>query len=321
MPRLSKNDPRRAVAREISYASSAASRGGRAMIRVMENATGRLALIKRADGYDDEVRLGRDFWQVMVERYGLDLRVVGGSLDLIPREGPLILIANHPYGILDGLMMGHILSLVRGDFRIMAHRVFRKAEDIERVILPISFDDTKEALALNIATRKTALSYLGQGGAIGIFPGGTVSTAAKPFGQPMDPGWRSFTARMIAKSDATVVPVFFDGHNSRLFQLMSHLHSTLRMGLLIKEFRARVNSPVDVVVGQPIPRAELDGYAGDARAMMAFLRETTYGSARAPWTHRRGVSSSNSAIARLKRTRGASARSWGIATDGCGHFR
>ena len=208
MPRLSKNDPRRAVAREISYASSAASRGGRAMIRVMENATGRLALIKRADGYDDEVRLGRDFWQVMVERYGLDLRVVGGSLDLIPREGPLILIANHPYGILDGLMMGHILSLVRGDFRIMAHRVFRKAEDIERVILPISFDETKEALALNIATRKTALSYLGQGGAIGIFPGGTVSTAAKPFGQPMDPGWRSFTARMIAKSDATVVPVF-----------------------------------------------------------------------------------------------------------------
>ena len=277
MPRLSKNDPRRAVAREISYASSAASRGGRAMIRVMENATGRLALIKRADGYDDEVRLGRDFWQVMVERYGFDLRVVGGSLDLIPREGPLILIANHPYGILDGLMMGHILSLVRGDFRIMAHRVFRKAEDIERVILPISFDETKEALALNIATRKTALSYLGQGGAIGIFPGGTVSTAAKPFGQPMDPGWRSFTARMIAKSDATVVPVFFDGHNSRLFQLMSHLHSTLRMGLLIKEFRARVNSPVDVVVGQPIPRAELDGYAGDARAMMAFLRETTYG--------------------------------------------
>jgi len=277
MPRLSKNDPRRAVAREISYASSAASRGGRAMIRVMENATGRLALIKRADGYDDEVRLGRDFWQVMVERYGLDLRVVGGSLDLIPREGPLILIANHPYGILDGLMMGHILSLVRGDFRIMAHRVFRKAEDIERVILPISFDDTKEALALNIATRKTALSYLGQGGAIGIFPGGTVSTAAKPFGQPMDPGWRSFTARMIAKSDATVVPVFFDGHNSRLFQLMSHLHSTLRMGLLINEFRARVNSPVDVVVGQPIPRAALDGYAGDARAMMAFLRETTYG--------------------------------------------
>lgn len=277
MPRRVSKDPNSAVAREISYASSAASRGGQAMIRVMENATGRLSLIKRAAGYDSEVREGRDFWQVMVERYGLDLKLVGGSLDLIPREGPLVLIANHPYGILDGLMMGYILSQARGDFRILAHRVFRKADDIERVILPISFDETKEALALNIETRKTALAYLAQGGAIGIFPGGTVSTAARPFGQPMDPGWRSFTARMIAKSDATVVPVFFDGHNSRLFQLMSHLHTTLRMGLLIKEFRARVNRPVEVVVGKPIPRAELEPYAGDARAMMEFLRETTYG--------------------------------------------
>ena len=277
MPRRPITDQARAVAREISYASSAASRGGRAMIRVMENATGRINLIRRAEGYDAEVAQGRDFWQVIVERYGLELKVTGGSLDLIPREGPVIMIANHPYGILDGLMMGHILSLARGDFRILAHRVFRKAEDINKVILPISFDDTKEAVALNLETRKAALRYLADGGAIGIFPGGTVSTAARPFGQPMDPGWRSFTARMIAKSEATVVPVFFEGHNSRLFQLMSHLHTTLRMGLLIKEFRARVNSPVEVVIGQPIPRAALDPYARDARAMMDFLRETTYG--------------------------------------------
>jgi putative hemolysin len=276
MPRRPIHDQPRAVAREMSYASSAASRGGRAMIRVMENATGRIDLIRRAAGYDAEVAQGRDFWQVIVDRYGLELRVVGGSLDLIPRDGPLILIANHPYGILDGLMMGHILSLVRGDFRILAHRVFRKAEDIDRVILPISFDETKEALALNLETRKEALRYLADGGAIGIFPGGTVSTAARPFGRPMDPGWRGFTARMISKSDATVVPVFFDGHNSRLFQVMSHLHTTLRMGLLIKEFRARVNSPVEIVIGQPIPRAALDPYAKDTKAMMEFLRESTY---------------------------------------------
>lgn len=246
------------------------------MIRVMENATGRIGLIRKAQGYDSEVRQGRDFWEVMVERYGLELRVTGGSLSTIPAEGPVVMIANHPYGILDGLMMGHILAQARGDFRILAHRIFRKAEDIERIILPISFDETKEALALNIETRKTALRYLADGGAIGIFPGGTVSTAARPFGRPMDPGWRSFTARMIAKSDATVVPVFFDGHNSRLFQLMSHLHTTLRMGLLIKEFRARVNSPVEVVIGDPIPRAALEPYARDAKAMMDFLRETTY---------------------------------------------
>ncbi|QFT80681.1 2-acyl-glycerophospho-ethanolamine acyltransferase [Roseovarius sp. THAF27] len=266
----------RHVARDISYAYSAQTRGGRAMIRTMENLTGRIRLIKRAAGYEQEVAAGRDFWQVMVERYGLTLDVVGGSLDSIPRTGPLILIANHPYGILDGLMMGHILSQTRGDFRILAHKVFRKAEDLNRVILPISFDETKEAVALNVETRKTALNYLKDGGAIGIFPGGTVSTAAKPFAQPLDPGWRGFTARMVAKSDATVVPIFFEGHTSRLFQLASHLHYTLRMGLLIKEFCKRVDTSVQVVVGQPIAQDELRARAGDTKSMMAFLRHKTY---------------------------------------------
>lgn len=264
------------VAREISYAHSAQSKGGRALIRVLENVTGRIKLIKRADGYDREVAEGRDFWQVMVDRYGLSLDITAGSLANIPSEGPLILVANHPYGILDGLMMGHILSEVRGDFRILAHRVFRKAEDLDRVILPISFDDTKEATKLNIETRKTALRYLADGGAIGIFPGGTVSTAPKPFGQAMDPGWRAFTARMIAKSGATVVPVFFEGANSRLFQVASHLHATLRMALLIKEFKRRVDEPVKVVIGAPIPREQIEEHRADARAMMDFLRQSTY---------------------------------------------
>ncbi|WP_297771971.1 lysophospholipid acyltransferase family protein [uncultured Roseovarius sp.] len=268
--------PDRQIARDISYAYSAQTKGGRAMIRTMENLTGRIALIKRAAGYETEVSLGRDFWDVIVERYGLTLDVVGGSLANIPRKGPLVLIANHPYGILDGLMMGHILSQTRGDFRILAHQVFRKAEDLNKVILPISFDGTKEAIALNLATRKASLDYLGQGGAIGIFPGGTVSTAAKPFSRPMDPGWRGFTAKMIAKSEATVVPVYFDGHTSRLFQLASHLHVTLRMGLLIKEFRKRVDTPVKVVVGDPIQRGTLSQYAGDTKSLMAFLRSKTY---------------------------------------------
>ncbi|EAQ27139.1 lysophospholipid acyltransferase family protein [Roseovarius sp. 217] len=268
--------PDRQIARDISYAYSAQTKSGRAMIRTMENLTGRIALIKRAAGYESEVAGGRDFWDVIVERYGLTLDVVGGSLSNIPKEGPLVLIANHPYGILDGLMMGHILSQTRGDFRILAHQIFRKAEDLNKVILPISFDETKEAVALNLATRKTALDYLGQAGAIGIFPGGTVSTAAKPFSHPMDPGWRGFTAKMIAKSQAAVVPVYFDGHTSRLFQLASHLHVTLRMGLLIKEFRKRIDTPVRVVVGDPIPRSTLSQYAGDTKSLMAFLRAKTY---------------------------------------------
>jgi len=129
----------------------------------------------------------------------------------------------------------------------------------------------------NLETRREALSYLGEGGAIGIFPGGTVSTAAKPFRKtPLDPSWRNFTARMVAKSGATVVPVFFDGTTSRLFQIASHMHSNLRMGLLIKKFSKRVDSPVDVVIGAPIDAVELKARASDSKAMMDFLLQSTY---------------------------------------------
>lgn len=267
----------RQVARDISYSFSAQTRSGRAVIRTLENATGRLRLIKRAAGYQHEVARGADFWDVMVQRYGLSLNVIGGSLENIPQDGPLVMVANHPYGILDGLMLGHILSQRRaGDFRILAHRIFRKAEDLDRVILPISFDENREAMALNLETRKAALSYLDEGGAIGVFPGGTVSTSARPFSRPLDPGWRTFTAKMISKSGATVVPIYFEGQNSRLFQLASRLHNTLRLALFIKEFRRRVDEPVSVVVGEAITQDELAPYRSDQKAMMDFLRRRTY---------------------------------------------
>lgn len=266
----------RHIARDITYSHSAKTRSGRAMIRLLENSTGRLQLIKRAQGYEQDVANGRNFWSVIAERYGLSLDLISGSLDTIPKSGPLILIANHPYGILDGLMMGYILAEYRGDFRILAHQVFRKAEDLNKVILPIRFDETKEAVQQNIEVRKTALEYLANDGAIGIFPGGTVSTSAGPFTFPMDPAWRTFTARMIAKSNATVVPLFFDGHTSRLFQIASHLHYTLRMGLLLKEFKKRVDTKVRIAVGSPIGRDILDPLASDPKALMAYLREATY---------------------------------------------
>lgn len=264
------------VAREISYASSASTRAGRALIRSVENLTGRLQLIRMAGDYASEVGAGRDFWQVMADRYGLTPQIVGGGLENIPAQGPVLVVANHPYGILDGLMLGHLLARRRGDFRILANRVFRKAEELNRVILPISFDETREAMAGNVETRRVALDYLRGGGCIAVFPGGTVSTALKPFGRPMDPGWRRFTARLIAKSGAVVVPVYFEGHNSRMFQLASHLHQTLRLALLVKEFRARVGTPVRLVIGAPLDPARLAEKAGDAQGLMDYLRAETY---------------------------------------------
>lgn len=273
---LRKKQRRNNPARDISYASSVSSRRAQVLVRTMENLTGRPRLIRRAAGYQDEVAAGADFWQVMAHRYNLRLDLQGSSLDSIPRTGPLVAVANHPFGILDGLVMGGVLSQTRGDFRILANRVFRRAEALDDVILPVSFDGTRAAQATNIETRKRAIDYLHNGGAIGIFPGGTVSTAPRPFGRAMDPRWRTFTARLIAKSQASVVPIYFDGTNSRLFQVASHMHSTLRMGLLVREFKRSVRAPVRMVVGAPLDPAQVQARAGDARAMMDFLRESTY---------------------------------------------
>lgn len=270
--------PTRQLARHVTYATSARSRPGRFLVRVLENAGGRLALIRRARGYEAELAQGRDFWEVMSRRYRIELEVMSGTLESLPRQGPLVVVANHPYGLLDGLTLGRILSERRaGDFRIMAHSVFEGAPELRRVILPIDFAETRGARATNLATRAEALDYLARGGAIGVFPGGTVSTAATPFGPPLDPLWRSFTAKLAIQPTTTVVPVFFEGANSRLFQVASHLHYALRLGLLIPEFRARIEGPVRFVVGEPVPRSEIEAFGRDARALMAFLRARTYG--------------------------------------------
>ena len=269
---------------DISYSFAARNRAAQLLIRTVENLTGRPRLLRLALGYEREVELGRDFWEVMQERYRIKMEFVGGGLENVPATGPVVLVANHPYGILDGLAMGRILSAARGDFRIVAHvvfrkarEVFRKARELENVILPIDFGESKTAVARNLETRRQALDYLARGGAIGIFPGGTVSTAAKPFSRARDPFWKTFTAKMIARSNAAVVPVHFDGANSRLFQIASHINQTLRTALLISEFDSRVGDPLRVTIGKALPPGEIRARARDSRGLMDYLRRETYG--------------------------------------------
>ena len=267
-----KND----VARDISYATSANGLMGELFIRSIENITGRMGLIKRAKDYDKEVAKGRNFWEVIVERYNIEMNIVKGSLVDIPKKGPVVIVSNHPFGILDGLLLGYILSKTRKDFKIIANRVFRKAKDLDDVILPISFEENREGNIQNINTRNEAIRFLKSGGIVGIFPGGTVATSAKLFSRPLDPFWKRFTSKLISKSDATVVPIFFGGSNSRLFQIASHLSYNLRMALLIREFGRKVDRKVDVAIGKKIGSKHLQKYSKDLDGMMEYLRVQSY---------------------------------------------
>ena len=264
------------VSHDVSYAHSAQSRLGWTVIRCLENATGRSALLSRLPNLQKNMHSIQNFWHSTMEGYGVTIDIMQGELRDIPVDRPLIVVANHPYGILDGLVMGSVLTQSGANFKIIANDIFNKAQEIGEKILPISFKNTREAVLLNLRTRKNALTHLSHGGAIGIFPGGTVSTSSKLFSQPADPVWRSFTAKMIFKSNALVVPIFFDGNTSRIFQLASHLHPTVRAGLLLREFKLRLNKPVRIVIGKPIPRFRLDLFKNDSRKIMDFLRLETY---------------------------------------------
>jgi len=261
---------------DVSYAHSAQSKLGRAIIRCLENATGRSALLSRSPNLRSNVHSIQNLWHSIMEGYGVTIDIMQGELGDIPVDQPFIVVANHPYGILDGLVMGSVLAQSGANFKIIANDIFNKALEISDKILPISFKNTREAISLNLRTRKNAITHLSHGGAIGIFPGGTVSTSSKLFSQPADPSWRSFTAKMIFKSNALVVPIFFDGNTSRIFQLASHLHPNIRAGLLLREFKLRLDKPVRIVIGKPIPRCRIDLFKNDSRKIMDFLRLETY---------------------------------------------
>ena len=267
-----KND----VARDISYATSANGVMGQFLIRSVENVTGRIGLIRRAKDYEKEVAKGRNFWEVIVEKYNIEMNIVKGCLREIPKEGPVVIVSNHPFGILDGLLMGYILSKTRKDFKIIANRVFRKAKDLDEVVLPISFEENREGNLQNLKTRNEAIHFLKAGGIVGIFPGGTVATSAKLFSRPLDPFWKRFTSKLILKSNATVVPIFFGGSNSRLFQIASHMSYNLRMALLIREFGMKIDRKVDVGIGKKISSNYLQKFSRDLDGMMEYLRFQSY---------------------------------------------
>ncbi|MEG9862741.1 MAG: 1-acyl-sn-glycerol-3-phosphate acyltransferase, partial [Parvularculales bacterium] len=197
--------------------------------------------------------------------------------------GPLVCIANHPFGVLDGLIMGYLLSLRRGkDFKIFAHGVFQHTEDVGAYILPVMFDEDAETVRKNLSVRREALDYLNDGGAIGIFPSGQVATSLKPFGDAIDRQWGVYTGRLVMRSRATVVPIYFAGQNSRLFQLMARVNDLVRVGLLLRELAKSYKGGVDLVIGKPVEREEIEKREQNPKLLMEYLRRCTYSLATPP---------------------------------------
>ena len=144
-------------------------------------------------------------------------------------------------------------------------------------LLRVDFSGTREALAANVAMRKAALDHVKAGGCVIVFPSGGVATTPRPFDRTaVDDEWKPFTAKLITHGNASVTPFFFDGQNSRLFQMASHLSLELRLALVFREVRRRMGKTLQVEIGETLSPDDLAA-AGKRRGLMEFLRERTYG--------------------------------------------
>ena len=198
-----------------------------------------------------------------------------------PPTGPVVVVANHPYGVLDGIVISWLISKVRTDFVVLTNAVLMRAPEVNGFILPVDFSETEEAQRTNIASRAAARAQLDKGGVVVVFPAGAVSTAPDKLGlkPAVDWRWQPFVAQLIQRSKATVVPVWFSGQNSRLFQIASHVSYTLRISLIFHEVRSRIGTALPVVIGAPIPYAELAAIK-DRQALADTLRDRVYALAR-----------------------------------------
>jgi len=261
----------------FSYADSSTPAVKRQVIRLIERATGQPKLKRLYFDNQRNPRPGESFWQAAIRRLSLDVRFDEKALAAMPAKGPVVVVANHPYGVLDGLVIGWLVEKVRSDFLILTHAVLLRAPEVRDFMLPVDFSETPEARQTNLNSRARARRHLENGGCVVVFPAGGVSTAPDKLGRKpaIDAPWGLFTAQLIQRTKATVVPICFSGQNSRLFQIASHVSLTLRLSLIFREVKKRIGTILKVAVGEPIPFVELASF-GDRQEIVDDLRRRTY---------------------------------------------
>ncbi|MBS0243294.1 MAG: 1-acyl-sn-glycerol-3-phosphate acyltransferase [Proteobacteria bacterium] len=244
---------------ELSYASPGDPLWRRYLMRSIETATGRTALLPIYDKWRREVagRHPRMMQEAMrMTRIGLNIKAAP-EWKSIPASTPLMLIANHPFGIPDGLALLSIAEELGRPYRVMLNVALLRVPEISRISLPIDFSNSREALRTNLASRAEARRLLREGVTIAMFPAGGVATAERLGGAAEDLPWKHFAAGLVEHARASVLPVHFCGQNGALFHFVSRYSEALRLSLLVAEANRRVGSEIEARIGPLVPYEEL----------------------------------------------------------------
>ncbi len=263
--------------RSLSYASTFEDPWKSSMIRVMEALTGKLTILRRVKEFERRgAPQGQAFWRAALDVMGIELQTPQHQLDRIPREGPVIVVSNHPHGLIDGMMFADLIGRVRPDYRILTRSLLTIIDEAaSSFMIPVPFPHEEGAQRKGVEMRTRAMEHLQGGGVVALFPSGGVAASETFFGPAVEGEWNVFTAKMIRRSGATVLPIKFPGQNSRAYQIANKLSPMLRQGLLLHEVVHAFDKPQAPIVGEPLAPETIEKWADDPRGFMAWLREHT----------------------------------------------
>src|SRR5215469_16612546 len=255
----------------LSYSDGERSPAKRLWIQGIESLTGIRALRRRYTKGASLVAQGTDVWTAALSALEIRLELDGLPPDEIPRDGPLLCLANHPFGVIDGIAACYILSKARTDFRLMAIGLLGQMPEVRPWLLPIDFTGTAEGRDGNLQSRAEAVRRLKDGGAVVMFPAGEVASSPHLFGQAVESEWHPFAGRLAQTAGVTVLPIYFHGQNSWLFNLAARIGPATRLAMFIHETRRLAGETIRATVGNPIPADSLKS-CWDRRELVVALR-------------------------------------------------
>ena len=264
--------------RTLTYANSFDDPWTSFAIKSIEWMTGKLTILRMVKQFERQNAdyRGQDFWRGALDTMGIDLLTPSAQLANIPKDGPVVVVANHPHGMVDGMILADLIGRVRLDYRILTRSVLTGLDEAATsFMIPVPFPHDPEAQRKMVEMRGRAMAHLSDGGAVALFPSGVVMSSDSWWGPPVEREWSAFTAKMIRKSGARVVPIFFPGRNSRAYQIACQVSPILRQGLLLHEIVRSCHKPQAPIIGAPLTEEQMAPLATDPRGFMAWLRQHT----------------------------------------------
>ncbi|SHH27094.1 Acyltransferase [Cognatiyoonia sediminum] len=261
----------------LTYSNTFENPFKRQTIRTIEWLTGKVSIVRMITEFERRPAVkGHGFWRACLNVMRIELHTPLEQLENIPATGPVIVVANHPHGMVDGMILAELIGKRRRDYRILTRSVLTGIDpEAAAFLIPVPFPHEEDAQQKFLEMRKQAMAHLKAGGVVALFPAGGVAASETMYGPAVDAEWNVFTAKMIRTSGATVVPCFFPGQNSRAYQMANQISATLRQGLLIHEIVKACGKPQAPIVGSAIDHSEVETRLSNPREFMAWLRDHT----------------------------------------------